>query len=273
VDWQINDKHHVSALFHRLRWDSPGGVQTQATNTYGIDGFGNDYVKLDYGLAKLNSLVTSKLANEVRYQFGRELNDESQQPFSNYTKQYLTGNNGVTATAAGGFSPNVPQVALDNPSSEGLYLGSPYYSYRKALPDETKWQVGDTAALVLGNHSFKFGVDMIHNYDLLNNTYESNGVYTYSYLGNYFADLLNEGNSKGLCNSVGTVASPGTATTDYVGTAPCGTFVQGFGPTTWDISTMDYGVFAEDHWKLTPRLTVDGAFATTMRACQRHTPR
>ena len=257
VDWQINDKHHVRALFHRLRWDSPGGVQTQATNTYGIDGFGNDYVKLDYGLAKLNSLVTSKLANEVRYQFGRELNDESQQPFSNYTKQYLTGNNGVTATAAGGFSPNVPQVALDNPSSEGLYLGSPYYSYRKALPDETKWQVGDTAALVLGNHSFKFGVDMIHNYDLLNNTYESNGVYTYSYLGNYFADLLNEGNSKGVCNSVGTVASPGTATTDYVGTAPGGTFVQGFGPTTWDISTMDYGVFAEDHWKLTPRLTVD----------------
>jgi hypothetical protein len=258
LDWQINDKHHLSVLYHRLRWDSPGGVQTQATNTYGIDGFGNDYVKLDYGLTKLNSIITSRIANELRYQFGRELNDESQQPYSDYTKNYLQGNNGITATGAGGFSPNVPAISLDNPSTgAGITLGSLYYAYRKALPDEHKWQVGDTAAWQKGNHSIKFGVDMIHNYDLLNNTYESNGVYTYSYIGNYFADLLNEGNSKGVCNNVSTVSSPGTATTDYTGTDPCGTFVQGFGPTTWDISTMDYGFFGEDHWKLTPRLTVD----------------
>jgi len=193
----------------------------------------------------------------VRYQYGRELNDESQQPFSSYSQQYLRSTNGINAAGAGGFVPNVPQVALDNPSSVGFYLGSLYYAYRKALPDERKWQIGDTAAWVKGNHSFKFGVDMVHNYDLLNNTYEGNGVYTYSYLGNYFADVLNEGNAKGVCNNVGTVSAPGSATTDYVGTDPCGTFVQGFGPTTWDLATMDYGYFFEDHWKLTPRLTVD----------------
>jgi hypothetical protein len=28
LDWQINPKEHVSFLYHRLRWDSPGGVQT-----------------------------------------------------------------------------------------------------------------------------------------------------------------------------------------------------------------------------------------------------
>jgi hypothetical protein len=257
IDWQVNQKNHASFLFHRLRWDSPGGVQTQATNTYAIDGFGNDFVKLDYGLAKLETLVSSKISNEVRYQYGRELNDESQQPFSSYTQQYLRSTNGINASGAGGFVPNVPQVALDNPSSVGFYLGSLYYAYRKALPDERKWQIGDTAAWVKGNHSFKFGVDMVHNYDLLNNTYEGNGVYTYSYLGNYFADLLNQGNTSGVCNDVGTVSAPGSATTDYVGTDPCGTFVQGFGPTTWDLATMDYGYFFEDHWKLTPRLTVD----------------
>jgi outer membrane receptor protein involved in Fe transport len=257
IDWQVTQKNHASFLFHRLRWDSPGGVQTQATNTYAIDGFGNDFVKLDYGLAKLDTLVTSGISNELRYQYGRELNDESQQPFSAYTEQNLKSTNGINAAGAGGFVPNVPQVALDNPSSVGFYLGSLYYAYRKALPDERKWQVGDTAAWVKGNHSFKFGIDMVHNYDLLNNTYESNGVYTYSYLGNYFADLLNEGNSTGVCNNVGTVSAPGSATTDYVGTDPCGTFVQGFGPTTWDLATMDYGYFVEDHWKLTPRLTLD----------------
>jgi outer membrane receptor protein involved in Fe transport len=255
LDWRINDKQTLSVLFHRLRWDSPGGVQTQATNTYGIDAFGNDFVKLDYGLTKLDSLITSNLANEIRYQYGRELNDESQQPFSSYTKQYLEGNNGITAAAAGGFTPNVPQIGLD--TSIGFTLGSPYYSYRKALPDERKWQVGDTATWQKGSQGIKFGVDMIHNYDLLNNTYESNGVYSYSYIGNYFADLLNEGKTTGLCNSVSTVTAPGSATTNYTGGAPCGTFVQGFGPSAWDIATMDYGVFVEDHWKVTPRLTFD----------------
>ena len=258
IDWQVNEKNHVSVLYHRLSWDSPGGVQTQATNTYGIDTFGMDFVKLDYGLAKLNSMIASNLSNEVRYQYGRELNDESQQPYSAYTKQNLLSTNGITNTAAGDFSPNVPQIGLA--TSIGFTLGSPYYSYRKALPDERKWQLGDTAAWQKGNHSVKFGVDMIHNYDILNNTFEGNGVYTYSYIGNYFADVLNEGSPTGVCNSTSTVSAPETATSNpinFTGKAPCGTFVQGFGPSAWDLATMDYGFFGEDHWKLTPRLTVD----------------
>ena len=255
LDWQINSKNHLSVLYHRLRWDSPGGVQTQATNTYSIDSFGNDFVKLDYGLTKLDTVITPTIFNELRYQYGRELNDESQQPFSAYSQKYLTSNNGINASSALGFVPNVTYVALD--TSIGFNLGSPYYSYRKALPDERKWQVGDTATWLKGNHALKFGVDLIHNYDILNNTYESNGVYTYSYIGNYFADLLNEGSTTGVCNSVSTVTAPGSSSTDYVGKAPCGTFVQGFGPPAWDLATMDYGFFAEDHWKLTPRLTLD----------------
>ena len=66
-------------------------------------------------------------------------------------------------------------------STNGFYLGSPYYSYRKALPDERKWQIGDTLYYNHGNHTFKFGVDGVHNYDLINNTYESNGYISYTY--------------------------------------------------------------------------------------------
>ena len=261
LDWQINGKNHLSVLYHRLSWDSPGGVQTQQTNYYAIDTFGTDFVKLDYGLTKLDSQITTNISNEVRYQYSRELNDEGQQPLSAYSTSYLTGTNGNTNTTAYDFSPNVVEVSLDLPGTNGIYLGSPYYSYRKALPDEHKWQVGDTAAWQKGNQNIKFGVDMVHNYDIMNNTYEGNGVYTYSYIGNYFADLLNEANSfgskpHGVCNSTGTVTSPGTSA-NYTGSAPCGTFVQGFGPPAWDIATMNWGVFAEDHWKLTPRITVD----------------
>jgi outer membrane receptor protein involved in Fe transport len=248
LDWQINGKNHVSFLYNRLRWDSPGGVQTQSTNDYAVDTFGMDYVKLDYGVAKLSSQIGSSISNELLYQFGRELNDESQQPYSAFTNQYLQG----TGTSAG----NVPEISLDSPSNTGFYLGSPYYSYRKALPDEHKWQIGDTLYLQHANHSLKFGVDMVHNYDLINNTYESNGYISYSYIGNFLADLASEGKANDTCNS--SASSAGTSTTNAVGKDPCySSFTQGFGPPVFAVSTMDYGFFAQDNWKVTPRLTLE----------------
>ena len=252
LDWQVNGKNHASFLYNRLRWDSPGGVQTQATNTYAVDTFGMDFVKLDYGVAKLSSQLSSNISNELLYQFGRELNDELQQPYSAFTNTYLQG----TGTSAG----NVPEVSLAA-STSGFYLGSPYYSYRKALPDEHKWQIGDVLYMSHGNHSFKFGVDMVHNYDLQNNTYESNGYISYSYVTNFLVDLANEGKSASTCNSsalaTATISTSGVVTS-AVGTYPCyGTFAQGFGPPVFAISTMDYGFFAQDNWKVSPQLTLE----------------
>jgi hypothetical protein len=249
LDYQLNDKEHISILYHRLRWDSPGGVQTSPTATYALDTWGTDFVKLDYGVAKLTSLVSSHISNELLYQYGRELNDEGQQPFSSYTTANLIGANG-----------NVPEVALA--TSTGFYLGSPYYSYRLALPDERKWQIGDTLYWNKGNHSFKFGLDSVHNYDLINNTYESNGYYQYTYISNYISDLLSKQAGKAdTCNSTAlsnaTVSSSG-AVTSAVGTSPCYTsFFQGFGAPQFAVSTFDYAVFAQDNWKITPRITLE----------------
>ncbi|MGD0860141.1 MAG: TonB-dependent receptor [Terracidiphilus sp.] len=255
LDWQVNQKEHVSFLYHRLRWDSPGGVQTQSTDHYAFDTQGNDFVKLDYGVAKLTSLITSSISNELLYQYGRELNDEGQQPFSAYTKQYLFGNNGAVATG-GGFSPNVPEVAVAT-STSGFYIGSPYYSYRKALPDERKWQIGDILYYTKGNHSFKFGTDNVHNSDLLNNTYESNGYISYTYLGNYINDVLNEGKPNSTCNSSAS-ATPSSATAVATGTYPCySSLTQGFGPPEFAITTTDYAFFGQDNWKITPRLSLE----------------
>jgi len=256
LDWQINQKEHFSVLYHRLRWDSPGGVQTSSTDNYAFDTQGNDFVKLDYGVTKLTSFITTNISNELLYQYGRELNDEGQQPFSAYTKQYLQGNNGATATISGGFTPNVPEVNLAA-TSIGFYLGSPYYSYRKALPDERKWQIGDIFYYNHKNHSFKFGTDNVHNNDLLNNTYESNGVITYGALGNYINDVLNEGAGRtSTCNS--SASATGSATVNAVGTYPCySSMTQGFGPPAFAINTMDYGFFGQDNWKVLPRLSLE----------------
>ncbi len=259
LDYQLNSKQRVSFLYHRLRWDSPGGVQTQATVPYSKDTFGNDFVKLDYGVAKLESQVTSSISNELGYQYGRELDYETQQPYTPYTNANLQG----TGASAG----NVPEINLAEGTS-GVYLGSPYYSYRIAYPDERKWQVFDTAYWAKGNHSVKFGLDILHNADLLNNLFESNGVYNYTYIGNYFADLAvrNGGGTTDNCNtaasSAATVTKNANATytvNSATGTNPCySSFVEGFGLTpTFAINTTDYGFFVQDNWKISPRLTLE----------------
>ena len=237
IDWQINSRNHVSFIFNRLRWDSPGGVQTQATNTYGIDGFGNDFVKLDYGLAKLDTMITSSIANEVRYQYGRELNDETAQPLSAYDAQFVNS------------SLFPPTISLQ--STNGFSSGTQYYSFRPAFPDERKWQVADTLSWVRGQHAFKFGGDVVHNYDFINTlglaASTPNGSFSYTYLGNFFADLAQP---SGTCGA--------SASEFNTGTLPCySTFSQNFGQATFSLNTVDYGFFAQDDWKILPRLTVN----------------
>ena len=244
LDYQINSKEHVSVLYHRLRWDSPGGVQTNATGTYSLDATGTDFVKLDYGVAKLTSLIKGNISNELLYGYGRELNDEGQYPLSAYSKNNLMTANG-----------NVPYTLLD--SGTGFYLGSPYYSYRPKYPDERKWQIGDTLYYQLGNHSFKFGTDTVHNYDLTNQAQYYEGYYQYTgVISKFLTDLDAKGFSNGVCDSTQAVAA--TATISAVGTYPCYTnYTQDFGPTTFDFATLDYAFFGQDNWKLLPRLTLE----------------
>src|SRR5580692_4591641 len=53
IDWNINSKNHASFTYNRLRWNSPEGIQTAAVVNRGVESFGNDYVKDDWGVAKL----------------------------------------------------------------------------------------------------------------------------------------------------------------------------------------------------------------------------
>ncbi len=237
IDWQITPKHHASFLFHRLRWDSPGGVQTQTSNNYAVDSFGTDFVKLDYGLAELASVLTPSIANELRFQYGRELNDEGQQPHSTFTQNYLTNTTGIP----------VQLMVYGGSSNNGFTAGMPYYSFRTAYPEERKTQVADTVNWTRGNQNFKFGFDVLRNADKVDNLYESNGVYTYQFFSTFFADILSP---NGTCDS--------SESQMGIGTYPCYyNYTQGFGTPKFTLTTMDYGFFVQDDWKLTPRLTVN----------------
>ena len=248
LDWQINSKERVSFLYHRLRWDAPGDVQTNTSATYAVDAFGTDFVKLDYGVAKLTSLVTSHISNEVLYQYSRELDDEGQQPYSAYTLNNLVAAGQTVAGApANGPGGTIPFINL-NAGSNGFFLGSPYYSYRPALPEEWKWQADDILYYNVGNHSIRMGFDLLHNNDLVRQTPYYFGNYTYSNIVNYLSDLHSKG-GPGTCST--TVGSG-------VGTTNCYTSVtQDYGASEFALATMDYAGFVQDNWKVNPRLTLE----------------
>jgi len=248
LDYQLSEKHHISLLYHRLRWDSPGGVQTQGTNNYAIDTFGQDFVKLDYGVAKLDSLITNRISNEVRFQYGRELNDEGPQPFSAYTKANLINSTG-----------NAPEVALT--AGNGFMLGEPYYAFRPSYPDERKTQIGDTLSFSLGKHNVRVGEDIIRNSDFQNYNFEQNGFYTYNQgttqnsQANYFADILTKGRT---CFATGAGVNLTVNAQGVPQGIPCyNSLAQGFGATIFEFHTTDYGFFAQDDWKIFPTLTVN----------------
>jgi len=247
LDWQINPKEHWSVLFHRLRWDSPAGVQTSSPDNYAEDAQGNDFVKLDYGLTKLTSLITNTISNELLFQYGRELDYETQQNYTPYTKANMTATGGNVVQVEAGYY-------------DGINAGSLYYEHRPAYPDERKWQIGDVLYWAKGSHALKFGVDTVHNNDLMNNTYKSNGDFSYNYIGNYFNDLLNfkHGVTPSVSNPVGCDKSASENGSSVTGTYPCYyDFIQGFGNPAYTINTLDFGVFAQDNWKATPRLTLE----------------
>ncbi|WP_353072955.1 TonB-dependent receptor [Tunturiibacter gelidoferens] len=235
VDWQINGKNHASFEVNRLRWISPAGIQTGATVFDGSHSFGNDYVRDTFGIAKLDTLITNNISNEVRYQYGRDFEFEFAQDPAAYETSNLVGPTlGGYSNPFGGLPPS---VSITN----GFTFGTQTFLQRAALPDERRNQVADTVNWIRGNHSIKFGGDYIHTNDLINNLFAQYGGYSYSTLTNYLTDLYLSQNPK-------TVAQAHNYSS----------YTQGFGRPGLDFNTGDYGFFVQDEWKLNSRLSLTG---------------
>src|SRR5262249_4822444 len=81
IDWQINSKNTFNITYNRLRWESPAGIQTQPVVQRGRASFGDDFVKIDWGTARLLSTISPRLLNEFRVQIARDFEYEfSQKP-------------------------------------------------------------------------------------------------------------------------------------------------------------------------------------------------
>jgi hypothetical protein len=227
LDWNINAKNHASFEFNRMRWASPAGIQTAATVTRGIASFGDDFVKDTWGVAKLNTFFSPTIANELRFQYGRDFEYEFSQPPTPYELANLV--NAPTFTNPLGLPPT---VSITN----GFTFGVPNFLQRSKFPDETRTQIADTMTWSHGKHNIKYGVDFSHVNDNSQNLFNGFGSYSYSSLVNYITDLTKPNGCSGK---------------------PCySSFSQGLGLPGLEFNTNDYSVFVQDDWRIVPRLSL-----------------
>lgn len=234
LDWQINQKNHFAVEANQMRWSSPAGIQTSPAVAYGKESWGNDYVRDNWIVGKLDSFITNTLSNEARYMYGRDFEFEFNQTPTSYE------NTNLVNTPSGYVNPLglPPNVYL----SGFFQFGTPQFLNRAALPDERRWQLSDTVVWVRGNHTIKFGEDYLHTNDLISNLYNQYGGFSYSgnqALGNYISDLYLSQNPVAGKNAE-----------NYT------SFNQGVGTPGVEFTTGDYALFAQDEWKVNPRLSL-----------------
>lgn len=230
IDWNINSKNHASFTYNRLRWNSPEGIQTAAVVNRGIESFGNDYVKEDWGIARLSTNISPSLTNELRYQYGRDFEFENgQSPLSGEPVSGL------------GFS---PQITINGVG--GWVFGMPNFLNRPQYPDERRNQIADTLTWAHHTHLISSGFDINRVHDSEINLFEGFGAYSYSTRVDWISDYV--ANATGhvpFCTSVGAAV-------------PCySSFAQGLGTPGFNFSTNDLAFFVQDDWRIRPRLTLN----------------
>ena len=205
-------------------------------------------MNIDWITFRLASTISSHLLNEARYQWGRDNETQFSQP-------PLPGE---PTNSVGGRS---PQTFLTN----GFSFGIPEFLERAAYPDERRNQFADTMTYTTGNHTVKFGGDINFVKDILNNLRFSGGEFNYTGganalnffggLGDFVLDYLNWQSP---------LAQPATAgigrcysSTRASGLCYGGNFNQGLGVLGLTMNTTDFNVFAQDDWRVTPKLTLN----------------
>jgi len=134
-----------------------------------------------------------------------------------------------------------PDVSILGSNGIGFEFGVPTFLQRPAFPDERRTQFADTASWSKGKNSFKFGIDVAHTNDLSQNLRFQFGSFSYGSVGNYLSDLLSPNKCGGSAHNT-----------------PCySSYQQAFGPLGFTFNTNDVAFFAEDNWRIMPRLTLN----------------
>jgi len=127
---------------------------------------------------------------------------------------------------------------LPSTGALGINLAGTPFGGNQALPgvlSEQRYQIVDNLTVTLGSQLFRVGVDYSQTEDWNDQIINKAGTYFFPTLTSFADDF--SGNTAGH--------------KDYTN------FTQGFGLPVVDLHIKRYGVYAQDTWRPTPRLTID----------------
>ena len=242
VDWQWSAQHRASVQYDRARSSSPAGVRSSPVVDVGRASLGGTFAKVDAVLGRWIWLPTVRWSNDLRVQYGRDL--EYEQVDAPLPQEPAVGPGG-----------SAPEIAI---GPDGFTYGSSPSLGRKTFPDETKVQLVDLVTWTRGRHQLQAGVDLSLVHDDIDALANMQGAFHYD-------SSTTAGHAGGLVDWI----------TDYtfnVNAYPNGgcpsivsavhdfcfrSYTQSFGQQAVAFDTQEWAGFLQDDWHVKPGLTVN----------------
>ncbi len=241
VDWLHRGGSRVVLQYNRARWSSPGGARSGAVVDRGVASIGSSFGQVDSGMARWVQVLHSGLSNEVRVQYGHELQYETAQ--AHLAQEPNIGPGGMP-----------PEVSI---GPQGLVFGTPAALGRKAYPDERRIEIADVMAWVHGRHLLQLGGDFSALTDFTDSLTNVEGTFSYDSgvtggkaggLVDWITDYTFNVNAypNGGCPSIGAVKH------DFCFRS----YSQSFGQQSLSFPTQEWAGFVQDDWRVAQGLTI-----------------
>ncbi len=242
LDWQAATHHRLSLQYNRARSNSPSGVRSSPVVDLGRASLASSNAKIDALLGRWLWLATPTLSNEIRAQYGRDL-------------QYEQTPAPLPQEPAIGPGNTAPEVAI---GPDGFTFGTSSSFGRNAFPDENKIQLVDILTWAHHRHQLQLGADISFVHDNINALTNTQGAFHYD-------TTTTSGHAGGLVDWI----------TDYtfnVNANPNGgcpsivspihdfcfrSFTQSFGQQAVTFNTQEWAAFLQDAWRIRPGLTLN----------------
>ncbi len=241
LDWQRSGESRFVFEYNRARWSAPGGARSEAVVDRAVASLGSSYGKVDAGVARWVQFLNGHLSNELRVQYGRQLQYEAAQ--APLPQEPNIGPGGMP-----------PEVSI---GPMGMVFGTPEALGQKAYPDERRFELADVMGWVLGRHFVRFGGDFSALNDYTDSLTNADGTFSYDSraangkaggLVDWITDYTFNVNTypNGGCPSIT------AAVHDFCFTS----YSQNFGQLSLGFHTQDWAGFVQDDWRVAQRLVV-----------------
>ena len=241
LDWQATRRNKVTMEGNRARWMSPAGSRSAAVVDRGRASLGDSFLRADTGVLAWGWARGGRVANDLRVQWGHDLQYEAPQaPLA-----------AEPAISVGGLA---PEVTI---GPEGFTFGTPAGIGRKAYPDERRDELAETMTISRGKHLLQAGgsVSLVRDtIDALNNV-EGTFHYDSSNTGGHAGGLVDwvtdytfgvNSYPNGACPSI----------TASVHLFCFRSYTQSFGEASVSFDTEEWAGFVQETWRAGRRLTV-----------------